>query len=626
MSSKGASIKTKIIDLVALIIVVLLVFSGSFAGAVNVAFSADKEEVTAGATGDDANITFTVWVNLTDADQYVPLNRVELNLSGPLPKTYSFDMNGGDILGTSYDELTIVRGGDEFNASNYGSGYGYGYSYDEGLQSFGYGYGYGSGNGASHDPMNVSYRITLNTSNMYDGNYTASTHIRAIGVNNNFGFIPTTGDIPFTILPRVFSTTISVISANTVTIPVEVSTPVGNLAYTIETGSNATIPVTLNVTVRVSPPTNVSTQVNSTASGGLGAGAIPNVYYEIEVNDSNWYDNITSLQVKLFYNLSDIPSNINPSTLRVSRYLTTTNRWVRLDCGTCPRTLEIAEDGKDVDLLAAGVNTTGNYVWANLTHYSTFAMAGTVTTTTTSTGSSGGGGGGGVSTSEPFENIEDAERHEKSLKAGEPVSYTFTAPELGIHEIVVTGEANEYDIAIRVELLKGTSQLVSASEPGIVYTNMNIWEGTERIKEALIRFKVENSWLENNDVESGDIRIVRWDGSKWVQLSTTENTKDTTYTYYETNTYGFSSFAIIGLKEDEAVPEEPIPDDVTSGADDVTSTADDSDTSGLSATEVLAGALGLYLPAGEGETISIIVVAGLIIIVVAFWVMKRRME
>ncbi|MCK5614494.1 hypothetical protein KAR91_72185, partial [Candidatus Pacearchaeota archaeon] len=133
MSSKGASIKTKIIDLVALIIVVLLVFSGSFAGAVNVAFSADKEEVTAGATGDDANITFTVWVNLTDADQYVPLNRVELNLSGPSPKTYSFDMNGGDILGMSYDELTVVRAGDEFNASNYGYGSGIGYSYDEGL-------------------------------------------------------------------------------------------------------------------------------------------------------------------------------------------------------------------------------------------------------------------------------------------------------------------------------------------------------------------------------------------------------------------------------------------------------------------------------------------------------------
>ena len=65
------------------------------------------------------------------------------------------------------------------------------------------------------------------------------------------------------------------------------------------------------------------------------------------------------------------------------------------------------------------------------------------------------------------------------------------------------------------------------------------------IKEALIRFKVENSWLENNNVESGDVRIVRWDGSQWVQLSTTENTRDTTYTYYKKNTYGFSSFAII---------------------------------------------------------------------------------
>ncbi len=171
-------------------------------------------------------------------------------------------------------------------------------------------------------------------------------------------------------------------------------------------------------------------------------------------------------------------------------------------------------------------------------------------------GSGGGTGGGGVSTSEPFENIKKAERHDKTLFAGKPVAYTFIAPEHGVYEIVVTGEANEYDIALRVEALKDTSKLVSASPPGAVYNNLNVWAGTKRIKEALIRFKVENSWLGSNNIASGNLKMVRWDGSQWVQLDTTQNTKDNSYTYYEAKTSGFSVFAVVGIKDGEVVPTE----------------------------------------------------------------------
>ena len=173
-------------------------------------------------------------------------------------------------------------------------------------------------------------------------------------------------------------------------------------------------------------------------------------------------------------------------------------------------------------------------------------------------GSGGGGGSGsaGVTTSEPYNNIEKAERHDKTLFAGKPVTYTFTAPELGVYEVVVTGEANEYDIALRVEALKATSKLVSVSAPGAVYKNLNVWAGTKRIKEALIRFKVENSWLDSNNIATGNVKMVRWDGSKWVQLDTIQNTKENPHTYYEAKTGGFSLFAIVGLKEGEVIPTE----------------------------------------------------------------------
>ncbi len=121
-------------------------------------------------------------------------------------------------------------------------------------------------------------------------------------------------------------------------------------------------------------------------------------------------------------------------------------------------------------------------------------------------------------------------------------------PEHGIYEIAVTGKESENDIAMRVEALKGTSKLVTVSAPGTVYKNVNILAGTKRIKEVLIKFKVENSWLTGNNFAGSDVKLVKWDGSKWVQLETSEKTKDASFTYFEAKTDSLSSFAIAGLK------------------------------------------------------------------------------
>jgi hypothetical protein len=87
-----------------------------------------------------------------------------------------------------------------------------------------------------------------------------------------------------------------------------------------------------------------------------------------------------------------------------------------------------------------------------------------------------------------------------------------------------------------------------------VYKNVNVWAGTQRIKGAIIRFRVENSWLGSNSLAGSDIKMVKWDGSQWVQLETTEKTKDDTYTYYEAKTNTFGMFAITGLKGGAVVP------------------------------------------------------------------------
>jgi len=166
---------------------------------------------------------------------------------------------------------------------------------------------------------------------------------------------------------------------------------------------------------------------------------------------------------------------------------------------------------------------------------------------TTSSGGSSGSTGGGVVSSEPFDNVESSEIEEMSLLANQSVTYRFsTVP--GIYEIAVVGKENENAVSLRVEALKGTSKRVTAAPDGIVSKNMNIFSSSSGIKDALIRFKVENSWMERNSLSSRDMKMLKWDGSRWVQLETTEKNKDSTYTYFETKTASFASFAITGLK------------------------------------------------------------------------------
>lgn len=171
-----------------------------------------------------------------------------------------------------------------------------------------------------------------------------------------------------------------------------------------------------------------------------------------------------------------------------------------------------------------------------------------------STGGSGstGGGGGGVTSGENFTNIEKTESRDSNLIVDKPVTYTFTTLETGIYEISVIGKENENDISIKVERLKGISSLVKEHPPGLLYHYFNIWTNTRKLKEGFIRFKVENSWITSNNLASRDVKLLRWDGSRWVQLETAEKSKDAAHTYYEARTESFSSFAISGVKEDAA--------------------------------------------------------------------------
>jgi len=169
-----------------------------------------------------------------------------------------------------------------------------------------------------------------------------------------------------------------------------------------------------------------------------------------------------------------------------------------------------------------------------------------------------GGGGAGVTSGEDPKNIEKRETRDEFLTKDTPVSYKFVTPEIPVREIIITANLNAGLTSVQVELLKNTSKLVTQAAPGIVFKNVNIWVGTagfatpKNIKEAIIKFRVENSWMSANNVQAGDISMLRWD-TTWSRIETKEISKDANHTYFEAKTNAFSPFAI-SAKVPEIVP------------------------------------------------------------------------
>jgi PGF-pre-PGF domain-containing protein len=308
-----------------------------------------------------------------------------------------------------------------------------------------------------------------------------------------------------------------------------ITTPDADITVIIPNGTTATLSngVTPISNITSYSPTNFNSTLEAAASGSnlkflgknltlLPAGAIFDPYILVRFN----------------YSDADIPpSGVSEDSLKAYWY---------------------NSKGVWESLTTHELNKTGNYLIARVPHFSMFALLGTVTTAgpVVSGGSGDSSGGGiGVVTSEPYDNIARSETHEMNLVYNKPVLYTFKLTEHGIYEIAVTGKENENNIALRVELLKGPTKMAAISAPpGTVYKNVNIWAGSKRIKEGLIRFKVENTWIVNNKIASGELMMIRWNGNEWAKLAILELKKDDTHTFYEAKTEGFSNFAISALK------------------------------------------------------------------------------
>ncbi|HWR26372.1 MAG TPA: cytochrome c peroxidase [candidate division Zixibacteria bacterium] len=166
--------------------------------------------------------------------------------------------------------------------------------------------------------------------------------------------------------------------------------------------------------------------------------------------------------------------------------------------------------------------------------------------------SSGGGGGGGGTSGEKFSNIIVKEKYDEAIFKDIVTSYRFKNASNPITHVNVTGNNNAGLITAMIEVLKGTSTLVTENPPGVVYMNVNTWLGTsgyatpKNLKEVVIRFRVPNSWMQSNNVDAKDVKLLRWDSAskKWITLETKVKEKDSSVTYFEGTTNALSPLAI----------------------------------------------------------------------------------
>jgi hypothetical protein len=99
-------------------------------------------------------------------------------------------------------------------------------------------------------------------------------------------------------------------------------------------------------------------------------------------------------------------------------------------------------------------------------------------------------------------------------------------------------------------VLNDRSSFADVDAPGTVYQQMNIWVGKsgfvtpDNVENLLITFKVEKSWLEENNIEASTVSLYRYSDGSWNALPTSVTEEDDEFVSLESETPGFSPFAI----------------------------------------------------------------------------------
>jgi PGF-pre-PGF domain-containing protein len=139
-----------------------------------------------------------------------------------------------------------------------------------------------------------------------------------------------------------------------------------------------------------------------------------------------------------------------------------------------------------------------------------------------------------------------------------PASFTFPSDRSPVFEVSITARELCYYVKVTVETLEEKPN--DMPDPGgETYRYLRVEkEGIQdrAIEKAEIKFRVEKSWLTENNIDK--VFLSKNVGGGWEELPTRELMEDDAYFYYSAATSGFSYFAIIGRRVPEPSTPQPV--------------------------------------------------------------------
>ena len=221
---------------------------------------------------------------------------------------------------------------------------------------------------------------------------------------------------------------------------------------------------------------------------------------------------------------------------------------------TCTPTTSIYT-GDTITCSCSATDDTGISPTVSYTTNPSTASSGSFTTTCTATDSNNntasssvtysvnqrgsGGSGGGGATEVKQSNIW------VSIESGKTLTLNIAKEDLKVESIEFTTNKDLSNVKLTVTKLASKPESVDAPT-GTVARYLEITkEKLENadIASAKIKFKVDKSWLTENNIDEKDVVLLRYT-TKWDELATTKTTSTDTSITYEAETPGFSYFAI----------------------------------------------------------------------------------
>lgn len=321
----------------------------------------------------------------------------------------------------------------------------------------------------------------------------------------------------------------------------------------------------------------ITNTVNNSINFYNATGLVGGTTYTIGIKTVDTSSNINTTQVNSSATTLHIPTISNLEGTSITKN-SITLEWVASNDTT---RVEISRNST----LVGNISGATTYTDSNLTSDTTYSytlvpydeddlagVSASISLTTSSSKSSGGGGGsssskssssggggGGSGSSEDFSNIALKDVANAYMKIDSNVTYEFTKEGNAIQSINLYSLKNSGQITSTIELLNNRSKFVNSTPDGSVYKYVNIWVGksgfstADNFKDAKITFKVNNSWMQTMGLSPADIKLQRYSGNAWQVLPTTQvNNTTTGYVVFESQTPGFSPFAITAIKSSTA--------------------------------------------------------------------------